>query len=342
MPLTIDTNIAKNNVFVLSSDIVEIIALINILVDDKHHEYALDSSRLIYNDLTTESRKFLKDMFYLPYQGLEIYEFILSSRIFNNIEELICDFLSYKDDKFIFILTGEQISMEDIAVFKKNKQAFNIFLQDAPWLVRENTSIFEHIMYRTGDFKQSLAQLLREVQKNIPKKKLLELQSEYTSSVEQINSRLIKTPPLELMQELMNKKIDYVSEINEYIFIPSYFIRPHYLMGFNKNSRLMVYDVRLSKTMQSKQGEQISEMLKVMSDKTRLEILRLIILQPTYGKILSDRLNLTTPTISHHLDLLLNQGLIIEQKSKNIKYFSANIDEIKRVLIELKNYLFNN
>lgn len=342
MPLAIDTNINRNKVLVLPSDIVEIIALVNILVDDKHHEYAMDLSKLIYNGLTNNSKQFLKDIYYLPYQGLEFYELILSSRIFNDLEKLIHQFLSYKDDKFIFILTGEQISLAEISIFKKDRKKYKAFLKEAPWLVRENTIIFEHIMYRTQEFKESLAELLRDVQKNIPDKKLIELQMEYSSSIEEVNLRLKKASPLELMQEFMDKKIDYKSEIIEYIFIPSYFIRPHYLMGFDKSSRLMVYDVRLSKAIHNTHGEQITEMLKVISDKTRLEILRLIILQPTYGKLLADRLNLTTATISHHLELLLNQGLIKEQKSKNIKYFSANLNEIERVLTELKNYLFNN
>jgi DNA-binding transcriptional ArsR family regulator len=71
-----------------------------------------------------------------------------------------------------------------------------------------------------------------------------------------------------------------------------------------------------------------------------LEILRAITSEPTYGKLLAEKLNLTTATISHHIEVLKSVQLIKEKRIKNIKYFEANSEEIKKIFDEGLEYLF--
>ncbi|WP_154530223.1 ArsR/SmtB family transcription factor [Inconstantimicrobium porci] len=42
------------------------------------------------------------------------------------------------------------------------------------------------------------------------------------------------------------------------------------------------------------------------------------------GKELSEKLNLSKPTISHHIDILKEAGLINEERNKNSKLYSLN------------------
>jgi len=146
--------------------------------------------------------------------------------------------------------------------------------------------------------------------------------------------------PQEMVQKLIEKKWD-VKDLEEYVFVPSYFISPHHIMIYNRKTMIVVYDMRSNKTSIDEKGQVIAARLKIMSDKTRLEILRLLISDSSYGKVMSATLNLSTATISHHLEQLKAANLVTENKVKNIKYFSANIEEIDKLLEDFKDYLYN-
>jgi DNA-binding transcriptional ArsR family regulator len=196
-------------------------------------------------------------------------------------------------------------------------------------------------VYNTKEFKRGYAEVLMEVYKSDFSQKLGEYVHQYKLSVEAINNKLMDMTPHELSQELMSKKFKLEADCKEYIFIPSYFISPHYIRIFNDFSSMLIFDMRRDAISRSKKAGEISNALSVISDKTRLEILRELVANTSYGKNLAAKLNLTTATISHHIEQLKSQNLIHEEKVKNIKYFSANADEIDKLLEEVKNYLYN-
>lgn len=61
--------------------------------------------------------------------------------------------------------------------------------------------------------------------------------------------------------------------------------------------------------------------MKVLGDRTRLDILRLLSDGPSYGKAIAERLELTTATVSRQLDQLKEAGLVVEEKAdaSNVK-----------------------
>lgn len=90
-------------------------------------------------------------------------------------------------------------------------------------------------------------------------------------------------------------------------FLPSYYINPHYVMAYNCHSLMFLYDMKREDPYSKNHRQKLS---------SKLKILRLLISQPTYGKLLSDRLHLTIATISHHLDVLSSAHLITESREK--------------------------
>ena len=74
------------------------------------------------------------------------------------------------------------------------------------------------------------------------------------------------------------------------------------------------------------------ELLKIISDPTRLTILRLMKRRPRYGKELSDELDIAAPTISYHIDKLMQAGLVRLELSKGRRfYYSVNPVGIRRL-----------
>lgn len=342
MPIDMKQNIKEIKITNIISKTAEVVAVINILADRKHHEYIKTWIDETYSKLSLSSTEMLRLISKLPYQGIEFFEIILDTRVFNDIKLLSEKILKYEDIQFIYILTGGQIDIEKINKIREDKEEFEKFIDNMPWLYRGSRELYEYIINDTKKFKVKLIKLISEVVSPLFEKKFDALSKDYEKALKDMDNKLKKHTAIHLANYIMNKTVDENPEIREYIFIPSYFINPHYVMAFNKYARLFLYDIRKENAViRKKTGEKLSSELKIISDKTRLEILRLLILQPCSGTILSNRLKLTGATISHHIDLLRSFNLITEIRDKNTKYYSANVEEIDALIKNLQNYFYN-
>ncbi|MEY8517435.1 winged helix-turn-helix domain-containing protein [Lachnospiraceae bacterium 29-84] len=72
--------------------------------------------------------------------------------------------------------------------------------------------------------------------------------------------------------------------------------------------------------------------LKLLGDKSKFEILSYLRDKEAYGSELAKRLKLTTATISHHMNTLLEAGLIEVKRIENRLYYSANKDTLGEIL----------
>ncbi len=74
------------------------------------------------------------------------------------------------------------------------------------------------------------------------------------------------------------------------------------------------------------------DVLKLLSDRSKFEILSYIRDKSAYGSELAKHLDLTTATISHHMGGLLGKGLVELEKENNRIFYRANTEEIAEVL----------
>ena len=83
----------------------------------------------------------------------------------------------------------------------------------------------------------------------------------------------------------------------------------------------------------------VMQVLKLLSDKSKFEILSYIHNKEAYGSELAKRLNLTTATVSHHMSALLAAALVnVTRRDKRV-YYSANKEALAEVLDYCKNVL---
>lgn len=76
----------------------------------------------------------------------------------------------------------------------------------------------------------------------------------------------------------------------------------------------------------------VLQVLKLLSDKSKFEILTYIRDKKAYGSELAKHLNLTTATVSHHMSALFTANLITIEKEDNKVYYRANQKAIEKVL----------
>ena len=83
----------------------------------------------------------------------------------------------------------------------------------------------------------------------------------------------------------------------------------------------------------------LCEALKLLGDRSKMDILRILKEQRAYGSELARKLGLTTPTISHHMQALIDCNLVGLEKVNNRVYDQINRRRLEELLEELRGAL---
>jgi DNA-binding transcriptional ArsR family regulator len=76
-------------------------------------------------------------------------------------------------------------------------------------------------------------------------------------------------------------------------------------------------------------ADKCTEFFKAMADKTRQKILEMLEKKEMCVTEIVDSFNISQPTISHHLNILKNVGLVNVRKEGQLIYYSLNKDWLK-------------
>ncbi len=82
----------------------------------------------------------------------------------------------------------------------------------------------------------------------------------------------------------------------------------------------------------------MNKIFKALNDPTRRKILQLLREKDLSAGEIAEHFNMTKPSISHHLDLLKQAGLVSAEKKGQFIYYSLNttvLDEVLNFFIEL-------
>jgi DNA-binding transcriptional ArsR family regulator len=80
-------------------------------------------------------------------------------------------------------------------------------------------------------------------------------------------------------------------------------------------------------------------LFKALNDATRREILEMLRVKDLTAGEIADRFNISKPSISHHLDLLKQAGLVDATKEGQFIYYSLNttvVDDIVKWFMQFK------
>lgn len=83
----------------------------------------------------------------------------------------------------------------------------------------------------------------------------------------------------------------------------------------------------------------MNALFKALNDPTRREILELLKAKDLTAGEIADQFNISKPSISHHLDLLRQAGLVVSAKEGQFIYYSLNttvMDEMVKWIISLQ------
>lgn len=104
-----------------------------------------------------------------------------------------------------------------------------------------------------------------------------------------------------------------------------------------------IYNMHIGVTFHKTKGilhnfseDKVIEILKIMSDPSKFEILKMIKDEALYGQQIAKAMDLSTATISHHTSKLIDHGLLEVKAENNRVFYKANKQQIKRLLERLE------
>lgn len=83
-----------------------------------------------------------------------------------------------------------------------------------------------------------------------------------------------------------------------------------------------------------------TKIFKALSDINRLKIIDILSCKEQCGCQILSKFDFTQPTLSHHMKILIDSGLVVASKKGTWSYYKLNCENIKE-LIEFTNTLFN-
>lgn len=282
-------------------------------------------------NIKVESNVFLEIAYYLENPNISIEDDILSNldeKERNLLENLRADFcLSYTE----FVLYSNNNIADYLELFD------NISVDDFYYYFHHETIRKDEIedidLEVKNDLKKTATSLFK---KTIPYVESMVAEKSYEHRQEEVFKMLHQFRPLEVAQKTMGKTFTNISDYVDY----SFYIVSNNTLGpmriFNDKSLAVI--MPLEHLQKDYSIQELEEILKIVSDSTRLKMIQLLSKKPMYGKQIADELGLKAPTVTHHIEQLKKIGLLyLEQKGQS-KYYSLNhlkYKEIVRALLKI-------
>jgi DNA-binding transcriptional ArsR family regulator len=130
--------------------------------------------------------------------------------------------------------------------------------------------------------------------------------------------------------------------VRRLILAPSYFSRPYNFLMSAGDWRLFGYPVAddaLEPSDPLAAPQSVVRLHRALGDETRLRILKLLAGRDLYLTEIAQQLDLSKPTIKHHLALLRSAGLVTITESGTVVYYSLRRNRLDDASADIKRFL---
>lgn len=232
------------------------------------------------------------------------------------------------------VASGEQL-------VRRDKQIFAEYLDELPASYQE---YIRGMLANPTRMQDELLRLLRRYYEQF-----------FAAEAERIGPRLRRTarahqsllgtlPASELIVQITNGvRVPQETNVPRIILAPSYLITPYVYLLTLPDALVIIYATLTEQ--EERRDDLVLDAatllrLKAFSDETRLKILRLLTREPQRTQDLAKRLDLTAPTISHHLTQLRIAGLVQIRMTQDMRQVYAVRPEVVNELFSaLRSYL---
>lgn len=190
--------------------------------------------------------------------------------------------------------------------------------------------------------KKRFIHLLKDYYDLIFKQNIDMLQEIHNESIKCMGDKISKNT-FEMLEKLIMFDFKSTLPSSKVILIPSYYYNLACLCSYSEEENNLIY---IYGTAQPKfkfsddiSTEKILNAIKVLSDENRIKAIGILNATPCYGYELSQKLGISSSTMSHHLSLLSDIGAISSVREENKVYYQVNKDNIRKILKQFENML---
>lgn len=130
---------------------------------------------------------------------------------------------------------------------------------------------------------------------------------------------------------------DLLPTITSVTFIPSCYVGPYVAYMHYADRLILLYNCRSApSTVTAEDGASLFPPLKALADETRLQILTLLQGRELYAQEIVERLEISQPAVSRHLNLMAAAGVLQIRREGNAKYYAVNSETLLRLADALR------
>lgn len=241
-----------------------------------------------------------------------------------------------------FIGTGYGVSDEPVPLstieemMKDEKKAVSFINSDVMIPSKYKWQLLEFFM-KPEEMKKNLLMLLRWYYENIYIHDMIDFEQIVKDQEQDIREKIEKYKD-EYIELLSSSRYGKNTTVDKIFIAISYFYQNCTLHSFNifkgKYIDFYLLGYKYQKEVIEKRHYLLSgvQVFKTLADETRLNILKLIIKKPCYGREIAHKLDLSNSTVSHHMSLLVQSGIVTSEVDENRLYYRVEVDKIKELL----------
>ncbi|MFA1822863.1 ArsR/SmtB family transcription factor [Virgibacillus oceani] len=339
----------NGNFYVDRSPVYELFILMLRLADYKDSEKDTYQTRENekMNEWIAEKQKGLPEhivdklnVFFHPdsFFGLAMTQVFYQLDKYDNIEESLKLLKSLDAKKMIslFFNTGQN-TLDNESIID-NPSEVHDHVKNSTLPLNEKSKLF-FLYFDPEDTMERFVNLIQYCYEQLYKPNAAELEKIHMEGIQ-----TIKKLSVQQLSEIISFDSDSPEKFPETVIIfPSYYNRNHSIFSYDVKADIAISIAGMQLFEDLLDGanmeEKVIELARALSDKKRINIIRELNKAPHYGFELAQRLDLSSPTISHHMNVLFRLGLVTHTKYENKIYYEVNKDKLKKGLAEITDLL---
>lgn len=305
------------------SPFLEVVSSLHVLLEPKHHLERLTWARETEALLFPTLKQLIVDLGLASNDWLNLFDLhdICDFRE-SSVEEGIEKLQRVDERQFVYCLLGQVMSMEHVDLWLQGNE-----VERNQWTKR-----LMDLLRKPATLRRQFAEVLGTYYQEYFSKELRRIEPWLISSVRTFQEKLRKAP-IEAMeaihprfilrdQELLFHKAHTwrfpYTGLSKIIVHPSTYIAPHLLMGTFESTVSVGYAVTVPGADRvDAVPKDLLGIMNAMSDETRMKILRQVFYHPYCTQQLAEMYSLSEATVSKHLKVLNQAGLVYSERKGN-------------------------
>lgn len=320
------------------------VSSLHVLQEPKHHLERLTWARETEALLSLTLKRYIADLGQASNDWLNIFDLhdICDFRE-SSVEEGIEKLMAVEEQQFVYCLLGQVMSREHIDMWLQGNEV------EKDQLMKPQLNLLR----KPATLRRQFAEVLYAYYQEYFSKELRRIEPWLISSVHSFQEKLLKAP-IEAMesihprfvlrdQELLFYKAHTwrfpYTELSRIIVRPTTFMAPHLLMGAFESTVSVGYAVSVPGTEKSDTVPiDLLAIMNAMSDESRMKILRQVFYHPYCTQQLAEMYSLSEATVSKHLKVLNQAGLVYSERKGNYVFYSGDRNRIQLVPVDLNQF----